>query len=163
MEVEQNKAPGTQPRPQGYTGPEAETQSMFLRRAQVTPQVNLILTRGANMSRFMKWMLFGVVLPMICGGAYINWQLGREWYDTSSEKKRNVWFRRNQKDFEQYMTQRPNTQLELLGLKSYNIGGDDNDEATGVHVYEKSIPVDKSRIPGFVQNKDALESTIRRK
>ncbi len=160
VEIDSNKAPGTPHRAEGYRGPETENQNMFLRRTKQSPQQFMLSNKARGTAYAFKFLLFGFLAPMCAGVAYVNWQVGREWYDKTKDRTKSVWFRRNQRDYELYMTQRPNSRLELAGLKSYNIGGEDNvsDEVTD---FEKKGVMDFSRLPGFVDKETATLSTVR--
>jgi hypothetical protein len=66
-------------------------------------------------------------VPMMMGPLYENYVARWEWVKRAQNAAKCIWTRRNEKDWDLYMTQRKNSWKELLGFKRYNIGGDEND------------------------------------
>lgn len=125
----ENKAPGTAPRAEGYstasnaTGHEnffhpkqkMGTQSVQRAGLRTAKRVGLWFTLGT---------LFFIVGPTYVGPLYVKYVVGNEWLQRATK---SIWQRRNEKDYELYMTQRTNTWTEWLGLKRYNISGEENE------------------------------------
>lgn len=125
----ENKAPGTEPRPGGYTaGAGGQVQENFFHPRQRMDHKNIQRAGLRTAKRVGFWFLVAatvmVVLPTYLGPFYVRYVSNAEWLQRA---KKSIWTRRNEKDFELYMTQRKNTWREWLGLKHYNISGDSND------------------------------------
>lgn len=123
----ENKAPGTVPRPEGYASANSEAQGHFFHPKQRASQQNMQRAGLRSARRVGVWFTVGVVvvvlLPTHIGPFYVKYVAGNEWVERASK---TIWQRRNEKDYDLYMTQRKNGWLEYLGLKHYNISGDDN-------------------------------------
>ncbi|AYU79573.1 hypothetical protein LdCL_250029400 [Leishmania donovani] len=125
----ENKAPGTAPRPEGYaSAANAQGHENFFRPRQKLGTHNIQRAGLRSARRVGLWftssVLVFVVMPAYLGPAYVKYVAGSEWLERASK---SIWQRRNEKDFELYMTQRKNTWAEWLGLKRYNISGEEND------------------------------------
>ncbi|ORC89580.1 uncharacterized protein TM35_000111140 [Trypanosoma theileri] len=123
-----NKAPGTAPRPGGYdtAGGGAKHENFFHPRMKMKEKS--IQRAGLRSSRrTVAFLMIGISIfvigPTYIGPLYVNYVAGQNWMERA---KKSIWTRRNEKDFDLYMTQRKNGWLEYLGLKHYNIGGDEN-------------------------------------
>ncbi|RNF12628.1 hypothetical protein TraAM80_00171 [Trypanosoma rangeli] len=123
----ENKAPGTTARPGGYdTAGGASTHENFFH-----PRRNLkksVQRAGLRSSRrvavcFTVGIVVFLVFPTYLGPLYVEHVASRDWLERANK---SIWTRRNEKDYDLYMTQRRNGWLEYLGLKHYNIGGDKN-------------------------------------
>ncbi|KAG5500305.1 hypothetical protein JIQ42_04642 [Leishmania sp. Namibia] len=125
----ENKAPGTEPRPEGYaSAANAQGHENFFHPKQ-RPSVQNIQRAGLRSAKriglwFTASVLVFVVTPTYLGPLYVKYVAGSTWLERASK---SIWQRRNEKDYELYMTQRKNTWTEWLGLKRYNISGDEND------------------------------------
>jgi hypothetical protein len=75
---------------------------------------------------FVGSVLMFLGVPMLLGPMYENYVARIEWVKRAQNAAKNIWTRRNEKDWDLYMTQRKNSWKELLGFKRYNIGGDEN-------------------------------------
>ncbi|CAG9575250.1 hypothetical_protein_-_conserved [Leishmania major strain Friedlin] len=125
----ENKAPGTAPRPEGYaSASNAQGHENFFRPRQKLGTHNIQRAGLRSARRVGLWFTSGVLvfilMPTYLGPAYVKYVAGSEWLERVSK---SIWQRRNEKDFELYMTQRKNTWAEWLGLKRYNISGEEND------------------------------------
>lgn len=124
----ENKAPGTEPRPGGYSaGAGGQTHENFFhpKRKMKLESIQRAGLRSARRVGF--WFAVGtmvvVLLPTHLGPLYVEYVAGNEWLQRA---KKSIWQRRNEKDYELFMTQRKNAWKEWLGLKQYNISGDTN-------------------------------------
>ena len=125
----ENKAPGTVPRPEGYsTASNAQGHENFFHPRQKMGAKNVQRAGLRSAKRVSLWftlgMIFVVVVPSYAGPFYVRYVVGNEWLQRAS---RSIWQRRKDKDYELYMTQRKNSWAEWMGLKHYNISGDVND------------------------------------
>lgn len=123
-----NKAPGTPPRPEGYAAAaNAQGHENFFHPKQKATAQNIQRAGLRSAKRVGLWftvsMLVFVVLPTYAGPFYVKYVAGSEWLERASK---SIWQRRNEKDFDLYMTQRKNSWREWLGLKHYNISGEEN-------------------------------------
>ncbi|TPP40832.1 hypothetical protein CGC21_9150 [Leishmania donovani] len=119
----------TAPRPEGYaSAANAQGHENFFRPRQKLGTHNIQRAGLRSARRVGLWftssVLVFVVMPAYLGPAYVKYVAGSEWLERASK---SIWQRRNEKDFELYMTQRKNTWAEWLGLKRYNISGEEND------------------------------------
>ncbi|CAJ1009291.1 hypothetical protein Q4I28_004605 [Leishmania naiffi] len=125
----ENKAPGTEPRPEGYTSAtNARGHENFFHPKQRLDKQSIQRAGLRSARRVGLWftvtLLVFVVMPAYLGPLYVKYVASSEWLERASK---SIWQRRNEKDFELYMTQRKNTWTEWLGLKRYNISGEEND------------------------------------
>ncbi|KAK7198682.1 hypothetical protein NESM_000831800 [Novymonas esmeraldas] len=125
----ENKAPGTEPRADGYaSATNARGHENFFHPKQRSTGQNIQRAGLRSAKRVGWWFTAGVIVfvvaPAYVGPAYVKYVAGNEWLQRASK---SIWQRRNEKDHELYMTQRKNTWVEWLGLKRYNISGDEND------------------------------------
>ncbi|CUG43811.1 membrane-associated protein, putative [Bodo saltans] len=86
---------------------------------------------GLRGGKKVAYIFIGCVLaflgvPMLLGPMYENYVARIEWVRRAQNMAKNIWTRRNEKDWDLYMTQRKNSWSEILGFKRYNIGGDEN-------------------------------------
>lgn len=126
----ENKAPGTTPRPGGYES--AASDNFFHPKPKMKKSIQ---RAGLRTSRKVVYWMCGLTMvfigvPMHLGPMWVSYVTNIEWVrkvsDIVSQSTQSMWARRNQKDWDLFMTQRRNSWFELLGLKRYNIGGDDN-------------------------------------
>lgn len=123
-----NKAPGTEPRPGGYNaGAGGQAHDNFFHPRQKMGPQNIQRAGLRSAKRVGFWFAVGtvvvVLLPTHLGPLYVEYVVGNEWLQRA---KKTIWQRRNEKDFDLFMTQRKNSWSEWLGLKQYNISGDSN-------------------------------------
>ncbi|KPI86663.1 hypothetical protein ABL78_4278 [Leptomonas seymouri] len=125
----ENKAPGTAPRPEGYSAASnAQGHENFFHPRQKLGAKN-VQRAGLRTAKLVSlWFTVGMLLfvigPTYVGPFYVKYVVGNEWLRRASQ---SIWQRRNEKDYELYMTQRENTWWQWLGLKRYNISGDENE------------------------------------
>ncbi|CAD2217424.1 hypothetical protein AGDE_03775 [Angomonas deanei] len=124
----ENKAPGTEPRPQGYssTANAQGNENFFVPKQKVQQQnIQRAGLRSAKMVGF--WVTVGTMIfilgPTYIGPFYVNYIAEAEWM---KRVQKSIWTRRNEGNFDLYMTQRKNTWSEWLGLKQYDISSDEN-------------------------------------
>jgi hypothetical protein len=125
----ENKAPGTTPRAEGYSSTSnAQGHENFFHPKQKMGAQNVQRAGLRTAKRVSLWftlgLLFVVIGPTYLGPLYVEYVVGSEWLERAS---RSIWQRRNEKDYELYMTQRKNSWTEWLGLKRYNISGEENE------------------------------------
>ncbi|AAZ10272.1 uncharacterized protein TEOVI_000220900 [Trypanosoma equiperdum] len=122
-----NKAPGTPPRPEGYetAGGAATNENFFHPKRKMTKSIQRAGFRSARRLMVCFSVVIGtiVIAPSYLGPFYVNYVAGKNWLERASK---SIWTRRNEKDYDLYMTQRKNGWWEYLGLKHYNIGGETN-------------------------------------
>lgn len=126
----ENKAPGTEPRPGGYASSTGATENFFHPRPNMKKKsLQRSGLRGAKKLMYCcaAGVLLFIVAPTHLGPLYVNYVAKSEWLKRAEEAAASIWTRRNAKDFHSYMTQRKNSFYELMGLKRYNIGGEEND------------------------------------
>ena len=89
---------------------------------------------GFRMGRnsIYAFMIFSVVcvqLPMEGGPFYVSMISMAEWMRKEELRVQSIWARRqmDMSNMKNYMTQRQNSWKQILGLKMYNISGDDNE------------------------------------
>ncbi|RNF27651.1 uncharacterized protein Tco025E_00035 [Trypanosoma conorhini] len=123
----ENKAPGTTARAGGYdtAGGASTHENFFHPRRNLKKSVQRAGLRSARRITvgFTVGMIVFLVLPSYLGPLYVEYVAGNDWLERA---KKSIWTRRNEKDYDLFMTQRKNGWLEYLGLKHYNIGGDEN-------------------------------------
>ena len=121
------KNPGTPIRPNTTAAEEGEMlhpkQTMSKKSVQ-RASLRMSKTVGAC---FAAFAFFFLLLPTHSGPFIVYYVAGKDWLRRAEEDAKSIWTRRNERDHYYYMTQRTNTLLELMGLKRYNIGGEDND------------------------------------
>lgn len=122
-----NKAPGTPPRPEGYSTTGGQTRENFFHPKMKMKQPNIQRAGLRYAYRvglyFSIGMIVVVLAPTYLGPLYVNYVASNEWLQRA---QKSIWQRRNEKDFELYMTQRKNSWWEWLGLKHYDISSDEN-------------------------------------
>ncbi|KAG8346637.1 hypothetical protein TRVL_02521 [Trypanosoma vivax] len=123
----ENKAPGTVPRADGYgvPGGGAAKENFFHPRRKVDKNVQRAGFRVARrvLLSFSIAIAVFVMAPTYLGPLYVEYVAAKNWLERANK---SLWTRRNEKDYDLYMTQRKNGWWEYLGLKYYNIGGDTN-------------------------------------
>lgn len=124
----ENKAPGTPPRVEGYAAASNATgHENFFHPKQKVSKVNVQRSGIRSAYRVGLWfsaaMGIFVIGPTYLGPLYVKYVAGNDWLERATK---SVWQRRNEKDYELYMTQRKNSWREWLGLKHYNISGEEN-------------------------------------
>ncbi|KAF8282067.1 hypothetical protein TcYC6_0120220 [Trypanosoma cruzi] len=123
----ENKAPGTTERPGGYAtaGGASAHENFFHPRKKLNKSVQRAGLRYSR--RVAVWFTAGItlflVIPSYFGPLYVEYVSGKDWLERANK---SIWTRRNEKDYDLYMTQRQNGWLEYLGLKHYNISGEEN-------------------------------------
>ncbi|EPY32012.1 hypothetical protein STCU_03021 [Strigomonas culicis] len=125
----ENKAPGTAPRPEGYAAA-ADAQghgNFFIPKQKANPKENMQRAGLRSAKRVGFWFMMGITVvvlgPTYIGPFYVEYVAESEWMKRA---KKSIWTRRNEKDFELYMTQRKNTWSEWLGFKHYDISSEEN-------------------------------------
>eukprot|EP00758_Cryptobia_borreli_P014919 Tbor_TRINITY_DN5971_c0_g1::TRINITY_DN5971_c0_g1_i3::g.18873::m.18873 len=119
------KAPGT---PQDRPGAKVVSEEDLCHPRAPIPKKNLQregIRLGLKVGRLGAVFCFVfIIFPSHISPMYVQYVAGNEWARKAEEKGKSIWERRNERDHYYYMTQRKNTFLELIGLKWYNIGGD---------------------------------------
>lgn len=119
----ENKAPGTPDRPEGYG---SKTETNFYKPRQKLGSQNIQRAGLRTSWRVGFWFCtisLLLMVPTYIGPVYVQYVAGSEWLERATK---NIWQRRNEKDWNLYMTQRTNSWKEYLGLKHYDISGETN-------------------------------------
>lgn len=126
----ENKAPGTTPRPQGYetSGGGQAADNFFHPKPRLKKSIQRSGLRSAKKLSIGAVVFTTVFLgiPMILGPLWVNYVARWEWVQRAQQAAKSIWTRRNEKDWDLFMTQRKNAWWEMLGLKRYDIGSDEN-------------------------------------
>ena len=121
------KSPGTPARPS--TNPADEGDMLHPRATMSKKSVqraSLRMSKTVGMCA-AAFAFFFLILPTHSGPFVVYYIAGNDWLKKAEANAKSIWTRRNEKDHYYYMTQRTNSLFEMMGLKRYNIGGDDND------------------------------------